>query len=83
MCFISVSFTILKERSGSLFRFPEYLAPNGGASISGDIRNQTADIICGFSFILKSNPAYSYGFIQSHKSLNPGKYFIQTSWIEA
>ena len=74
---------ILKTRSASLFRFSDYLSPSGTSSVDGNIKNLSGDIVCGAIFPVKGNTVtYNNGFIQSLKSLAPGQYYIEVSWIE-
>lgn len=83
VCYMAVSFTILKTRDiGSLFKFPDYLAPKG-ASVIGHIYNNNTEAVCGFLFPTKAHANYNNGFIRNQASLSPGAYMLRVTWIDA
>ena len=83
VCYMGVTFTILKTRSiGSLFKFPDYLAPKG-ASVIGHIYNNNTEAVCGFLFPTKAHANYNNGFIRNQASLSPGAYMLRVTWIDA
>lgn len=82
VCYMGVTFTILKTRSvGSLFKFPDYLAPKD-ASVIGHIYNNNVEAVCGFLFPTKSHANYNNGFIRNQASLSPGVYMLRVTWID-
>lgn len=82
VCYMGVTFTILKTRSiGSLFKFPDYLAPKD-ASVIGHIYNNNVEAVCGFLFPTKSHANYNNGFIRNQASLSPGAYILRATWID-
>ena len=83
VCYMAVSFTILKTRDiGSLFKFSDYLAPKG-ASVIGHIYNNNTEAVCGFLFPTKAHANYNNGFIRNQASLSPGAYMLRVTWIDA
>lgn len=82
VCYMGVTFTILKTRSvSSLFKFPDYLAPKD-ASVIGHIYNNNVEAVCGFLFPTKSHANYNNGFIRNQASLSPGAYMLRATWID-
>lgn len=82
VCYMGVTFTILKTRSvGSLFKFSDYLAPKD-ASVIGHIYNNNVEAVCGFLFPTKSHANYNNGFIRNQASLSPGAYMLRVTWID-
>lgn len=78
VCYMAVSFTILKTRDiGSLFKFSDYLAPKG-ASVIGHIYNNNTEAVCGFLFPTKAHANYNNGFIRNQASLSPGVSVIRS-----
>ena len=82
VCYMVAFFTILKTRGiGSLFKFPDYLAPKS-TSVIGYIYNNNTEAVCGFLFPTKGHANYNNGFIRNQASLSPDAYMLRVTWID-